>query len=206
MLNGNFRYNYLLKYYPTTCDFEVSEKEWADRWTVWNFKNTPGKTSSFDHERTLDIVIPKVKSKLVATFGVDSLKYLTFVCIPASSAIKTQARYEKFSQRLCSETGMINAYAHMKVIASSQQKKFGGSGISANNVSFENNFFRGKYILLFDDVITKGDSMLRFKRKMEELGAIVVGGLSIGKTTHERADSADFVRRADFLAEMSEPE
>lgn len=41
-------------------------------------------------------------------------------------------------------------------------------------------------MLLFDDVITKGDSMLRFKRKMEELGAIVVGGFSIGKTTHMR--------------------
>lgn len=185
-LNGNFRYNYLLNYYPTTCEFEASEGEWLDRWTVWNFKNTPGKTSSFDHKRTLDIVIPKIKSKLVATFGMDSLKYLTFVCIPASSAIKTQARYEEFSQRLCSETGMINAYVHMQVITSSQEKKFGGSGISANNVSFDNSFFKGKYVLLFDDVITKGDSMLRFKHKMEELGAIVVGGFSIGKTTHMR--------------------
>ena len=81
---------------------------------------------------------------------------------------------------------MINAYAHMQVIASSQEKKFGGSGISANNVSFDNSFFKGKYVFLFDDVITKGDSMLRFKRKMEELGAIVVGGFSIGKTTHVR--------------------
>ncbi len=186
VLGGNFRYNYLLNYYPTTCDFEANEAEWADRWTVWNFKNTPGKTSSFDHERTLDVVIPKIKSKLVATFGMDSLQYLTFVCIPASSAVKTQARYEKFSLRLCSETGMINAYEHMQVIASCQEKKFGGSGISANNVSFDNSFFRGKYVLLFDDVITKGDSMLRFKRKMEELGAVVVGGFSIGKTTHMR--------------------
>ena len=81
---------------------------------------------------------------------------------------------------------MINAYQHMQVVASSQEKKFGGSGIYANNLSFDNSFFRGKYIHLFDDGITKGDSMLRFKRKMEELGAIVVGGFSIGKTTHVR--------------------
>lgn len=186
VLAGNFHYYYLLNYYPTTCDFQANEAEWADRWTVWNFKNTPGKTSSIEHKRALDTVIPQIKSKLVATFGRESLKYLTLVCIPASSAMKTQARYEEFSHRLCSETDMINAYEHMQVIASSQEKKFGGSGISANNVSFENSFFRGKYVLLFDDVITKGDSMLRFKRKMEELGAIVVGGFSIGKTTHVR--------------------
>ena len=41
-------------------------------------------------------------------------------------------------------------------------------------------------MLLFDDVITRGDSMRTFKRKMESLGATVVGGLSLGKTKHER--------------------
>lgn len=70
----------------------------------------------------MDIVIPQIKSKLVTTFGTESLKCITFVCIPASSALKTQARYEEFSQRLCNETGMINAYAHMQVITSSQEK------------------------------------------------------------------------------------
>ena len=184
VLNGNFHYNYLLNYYPTSCDFEVGEAEWNDRWTVWNFKNTPGKTTPARHKRALDTVIPQIKSKLVSTFGMSSLEHLTLVCIPASSAEKTQARYEEFSQRLCRETGMINAYEHMWVIASCQEKKFGGSGISTNAVSFDNSFFRGKYVLLFDDVITKGESMLKFKRKMEELGAIVIGGFSIGKTTH----------------------
>lgn len=186
LLGGNLRYNYLLKYYPTTCDFDATESEWADRWTVWNFKNTPGKTTSSDHHRALNAVIPQIKSKLISTFGCEALKYLTLVCIPASSAVKTQARYKDFSNRLCSETGMNNAYDRMQVVSSSSQKKFGGSGISADNVSFDASFFRGKYVLLFDDVITKGDSMLRFKKRMEELGATVVGGFSIGKTTHSR--------------------
>ena len=30
--------------------------------------------------------------------------------------------------------------------------------------------------------------MLRFKRKMEELGANVIAGFSIGRTKHERPD------------------
>ena len=186
LLGGCLRYNYLLRYYPTTCDIDATESEWADRWTVWNFKNTPGKTSSSDHQRALDTVIPQIKSKLISTFGSDALKCLTLVCIPASSADKTQARYKDFSNRLCRETGMNNAYDKMQVVSSSSEKKFGGSGISANNVSFDASYFRGKYVLLFDDVITKGDSMLRFKKRMEELGATVIGGFSIGKTTHSR--------------------
>lgn len=186
LLGGSLRYNYLLKYYPTTCDIDATESEWADRWTVWNFKNTPGKTSPSDHQRALNTVIPQIKSKLISTFGSEALKYLTLVCIPASSSVKTQARYKDFSYRLCSETGMNNAYDKMQVVSSSTEKKFGGSGISADKVSFDSSYFRGKYVLLFDDVITKGDSMLRFKKRMEELGATVIGGFSIGKTTHSR--------------------
>ncbi len=185
-LFGRFQYSYLLNYYPTTCDFEASEDEWEDRWTVWNFKNTPGKTSPSDHEEALETVIPQIKSRLISTFGTALLKKITLVCIPASTAAKTKARYDDFSRRICRETGMVNAYDYMQVTSSSAEKKFGGSGISTNNVSFDANFFRGKYVLLFDDVITKGESMLRFKRKMEELGAIVVGGMSIGKTKHNR--------------------
>lgn len=186
LLFGNLRYYSLLRYFPTTCDFEATESEWEDRWTVWNFKNTPGKTSSSDHQEALDSVIPRIKSVLFSSFGRDILKNLTLVCIPASSAIKTKARYEKFSNILCRETGMTNSFNHIQVVSSSSEKKFGGSGITSENLSFDNDFFKGKYILLFDDVITKGDSMLRFKRKMESLGAIVICGVSIGKTTHTR--------------------
>ena len=186
LLFGELHYNYLLNYYPTTCDFEATQDEWNDRWTVWNFKNTPGKTLSSNHDRVLNNVIPQIKAKLQGTFGNYLLTRITLVCIPASSEEKTRARYEEFSTRLCSETGMINAYNHMHVISASQEKKFGGTGITAKNVDFESGYFNGKYVLLFDDIITKGESMLRFKRKMEELGAIVVAGFSIGRTKHER--------------------
>ena len=186
LLFGELHYNYLLNYYPTTCDFEATQDEWNDRWTVWNFKNTQGKTLSSNHDRVLNNVIPQIKAKLQGTFGNYLLTRITLVCIPASSEEKTRARYEEFSTRLCSETGMINAYNHMHVISASQEKKFGGTGITAKNVDFESGYFNGKYVLLFDDIITKGESMLRFKRKMEELGAIVVAGFSIGRTKHER--------------------
>lgn len=101
LLSNGLHYNYLLNYYPTTCSFEANEKEWSDRWVVWHFKNTPGKTTARDYNRALDYVIPKIKSKLNACFGVGSLKYLTLVCIPASSVEKTKARFENFSEKLC---------------------------------------------------------------------------------------------------------
>lgn len=65
---------------------------------------------------------------------------------------------------------MINAFDYISVVADSEEKKKGGSGILMNNLSIDSEFFRGKYIVLFDDVITK----------------TVVGALFIGKTKHER--------------------
>ena len=185
-LVGSLHYSYLFYYYPTTCEFEATEEEWANRWIVWNFKNTPGKTSVSAHQEALRRAIPMVKNKLLNTFDADKLKYLTLVCIPASSQSKTQARYEEFSNRICSELGIINAYPHITVVSEKEEKHLGGTGLDTSNLHFDEDFFKGKYVLLFDDIITKGNSMWTFKRKMESLGATVIGGLSLGKTKHER--------------------
>lgn len=189
IIQGCLHYTYLLNYFPVTCNFEANKREWEDRWTVWNFKNTPGKTSEEDHQEALEEVIPRIKELLLNTFGNTCLQNLTLVCIPASTAEKTFARYKEFSDRLCNITGIINAYDYITVIKESEEKKFGGSGITTANVSFNEDFFKAKNVLLFDDIITKGESMLRFKRKMESLGATVIGGVSIGKTKHERQQS-----------------
>ncbi len=181
----SLHYNYLLRYFPTTCNFDATEDEWADRWLVWNFKNTPGKTSSIQHEQALGNLLPRLTRMLNNTFG-EKLQLLTLVCIPGSSAEKTEARYKVFSNRLCSMTGMGNAYNHINVIRCGEEKKFGGQGIETSNLSFDADFFANKNVIIFDDIITKGESMLRFKRKLESLGAIVIAGVSIGKTTHER--------------------
>lgn len=180
------RYSYLFNYYPTTCDFEATEEEWDNRWLVWDFKNTPGKTSSEDHQAALEKAIPLVKQKLVNTFGEESLKYLTLVCIPASSQQKTKLRYEEFSTLICNELGMNNAYSHITVVTEKEERRSGGTSIDTSKLNFDDGFFDGKYILLFDDIITRGDSMRTFKTKMESLGAIVVGGLALGRTKHNR--------------------
>ena len=185
-LFGGLKYSYLFYYYPITCEFEANEEEWDNRRTIWNFKNDPERISPLSHTITLEKVIPMIKNKLISTFSEESLQYLTLVCIPASSQAKTKARYEEFSSRLCKELGMINAYSHITVTEERLERHLGGTSTDTDKLSFDKDFFKGKYVLLFDDVITRGDSMKTFKRKMESLGATVVGGLCLGRTKHER--------------------
>lgn len=176
-------YNYLLPYYPTSCDFEANNEEWNDRWLVWNFKNTPGKTNLLQHEQALSNLIPRLTRLLQDTFGLD-LPKLTLVCIPAASRINNDARYRDFSERLVRITGMENAFGHIQIVKDAVPKHLGGTGIPV--LQFDESFFKDKYVILFDDIITKGNSMLRFKNKLESCGATVIAGVSIGKTHHER--------------------
>ena len=153
---------YLLDYYPTTVEFEADDDEWDDRWTVWIFKNDPGKTPEEAHQRVLNRV-----------------------CIPASTLIKNDARYKEFSERLCQETGMENGFEYTHVTVSREARHNGGEE-GVVNYSFDDSFFNGKRVILLDDIITKGNSMRIAKAKLEKLGAQVICGLSVGKTRHER--------------------
>lgn len=187
-----FRYTYLFYYYPTTCEFEANEEEWNNRYIIWNFKNDPEKgISDEEHEEAIKIVLPQIKQRLVDTFSEESLQYLTWACLPASTKDKNEARYKDFSERLCAVTGMENGYEHIHILE---------DGLSKNNpnnttgrsiqpeVAFDD-WFKSKYVLLFDDVITKGGTMLRYKHMLEDCGAIVVGGLCLGKTKHKTTNT-----------------
>ena len=111
------------------------------------------------------------------------------VCLPASTNAKNVARYDDFSNRLCEETGMENAFAHVHIIQDGMSKKDprNTTGRSIQPViEYDKAYFKGRYILLFDDVVTKGGTMLRYKEAMEREDATVIGGICLGKTKHER--------------------
>ncbi len=189
-LYGDFYYTWLFYYYPTTCDFEASESEWHDRRIIWNFKNDPDKSiSSMQHEYALNCVIPQIWQRLCDTFGEEYLQFLTLVCLPASTKEKNAARYDEFSKWLCEKTGMENAYNHVHIVQDGMSKKDprNTTGRSIQPViEYDKDYFKGRYVLLFDDVVTKGGTMLRYKEAMEREGATVIGGLCLGKTKHER--------------------
>lgn len=184
-LYDGFKHFYLYNYYPLTCNFSISPEEWNIRKIVWDFKNNPDKTSVEANRSALFYIINFLMDFLKITFG-KHLPELTLVCIPASTLVKNEARYKMFSELLCRFSGIANAYPQIQIIQDKIEKREGGTGIDFANIVFNENFFKNRNILLFDDVVTSGDSMKKFDLKMRELGANVVGGISIGKTRHER--------------------
>ena len=199
----NFHYTWLFYYYPTTCDFDPPYQDKENRRIVWNFKNDPARNIiSAAHKKAIDLVIPQIKRKLSDTFGEEYLQFLTFVCIPASTNEKNQARYEEFSSRLCAETGMENGYFHIFITKDGLSKN-DPNNVSGRSIQPEvifDDWFTDKYVLLFDDIVTKGGTMLRYKEMLERKGATVIGGIALGKTKHELPENQRFVSLKDDIA------
>jgi predicted amidophosphoribosyltransferase len=178
----------MYNYYPTTCDFEADDEEWAVRNLIWDFKANPNKPMpKFQimqlHTQAAQRISEKMCMCLRQFFG-DSISKLTLVCIPSSKQEVTQRRYEDFSEMVCYKLGMENAYPHIHVTEDGEASHLGGS-VHAQ-ISIDTSFFNGKYVLLFDDVITSGRSMESLKYRLERAGANVVAGFSIGRTIHTR--------------------
>lgn len=176
-------HDYIYGYLKTSAPREASESEWDIRNLIWAFKNDPGKVNQhYSYNQALDIIIPKYERELKNTFG-NYLSDLTLVCIPASSSIKNKRRWEEFAQRVCRDLDMRNAYDYIKITSEAVPRHLGGDG--QPSLSFDSAFFKGKYVVLCDDIKTTGASLQRMRERIESLGAEVICSLTIGKTIHE---------------------
>lgn len=178
----------MYNYYPTKCEWDANNEEWGIRNLIWNFKASPTKPMPEDHIKYLHkIAADKVMDKMSICLNIffnDDVSKLTLVCIPSSTQSVNNIRYRDFSTMICDKLNMTNGYQHIRVSEDGDAKHIGG--IKKAQLEIDDDFFREKFVLLFDDVITSGKSIENIKLKMEKAGAFVIGGFSIGKTMHKR--------------------
>lgn len=166
------RYTYI----PTSV--KADGRAWGIRKKVWRFKDGDQATAADVAQwvvNTLDEKMP-------------DLENCTFVCIPASTEQKTQARYEQFAKDVCKATGMTNAYKHIKVEGERlalHEHKVCKTISRVQVLKFNRNFFNGRKVIIFDDVITRGASFATMASYLEEMGAQVVDGIFLAATSLE---------------------
>lgn len=154
--------------------YEANPREWQIRRLIWDFK---------DGKRSLQVA-EIVARKIRETFGSMTEK-IVFCCVPASSNEKNVKRYKDFSDEVCRLAGTINAFDHISVEGERLAvHEYNGTKTvkNAQAINFEEAFFKGTQVLIFDDVITRGFSYARFACALEAFGAYVLGGFFLGRT------------------------
>lgn len=168
---------WFVKYFPKRIK-NLNDEQQANRQLVYDFKD--GKASAQVAEQTA--------KHLIATYGEDC-KNIVFAPIPASSAEKNEIRYKDFCNIVCNLTGAINGYNHIKVsgerLSIHENRKAEKSIRESNIIDFDEDFFNGKQVLVFDDVITKGISYATYAKQIEDLGANVLGGVFLARTHYK---------------------
>lgn len=162
-------YDYLPMKYKAT-----SQRDWNIRRMIWEFKDGKSCTA----------VAIMTASKLREHFG-EQVKDIVFACVPASNEAKNELRYKDFTKTVCHLSGAINAYEHIRIEGERlavHERKEEKALQSVQVISFDVDFFKGKRVLVFDDILTKGFSYARFACQLEKFGAVVVGGFFLGKT------------------------
>lgn len=163
-------YNYL----PTKYRDEATERDWQVRRLVWDFK---------DGKRSLGVA-RIVAERLFKLFGA-SVTDITLVCVPASSAEKNERRYKDFADEVSRLTGCYNGYDAVRVEGERLAIHEHGRAKylqSTQVINFDKDYFAGRKVVVFDDILTLGRTYARFACAIEALGATVLGGLFLGKT------------------------
>ncbi|MDO4171475.1 MAG: ribonucleotide-diphosphate reductase subunit alpha [Prevotellaceae bacterium] len=165
------------KYYPARIR-NVGEKEIADRQLVFDFKDG----------RAYEEVAKRTATAMTERYGA-SCADIVFSPVPASSNEKNEIRYKAFCQKVCELTGAINGYDYVSVsgerLTIHENRKAEKEVRKVNVIEFDSDFFNGKSVVVFDDVITKGLSYAVYASQLESLGANVLGGVFLARTHYK---------------------
>lgn len=177
---------FLVPYIPVEDEKWLDAKERDERQRnrnlIWNFKYgediNPG-----EHQKSMMQISQKLGQVLNDTFGYRT-KGLTLFCIPASEEDIQWRRYYEFSRELCKITGMENSFKYIRINSKRIPVHLGGRG--EKNYILKEEFFKGKNIVLVDDIITTGRSLKKWVAEFEKMEAEVVAALFVGKTREKK--------------------
>lgn len=174
----SFRYAHILEYLP--CRYSASASQRNDRSSVYDFKDGYCNSKIFNgFVETIKSLVGYSKNDFVICF------------IPASTQAKTVRRYRDLATRLENATGVRACFNAIYRTEDKEAGHLSGGTINPlSGVSFDSSCFRGKKVILIDDVITRGRTFCRTANALLERDAQEVIGLFVAKTINPDWNSA----------------
>lgn len=117
----------------------------------------------------------------------------------------TQWKYTKrfgYLAAILNAAGIKTANEHVHIFGERKPTHNGGSHVvneDIYHVSVDGEYFKGKQVILFDDLLTSGKTIEDFRRKLEAAGAYVEREIFLARTIHH-----DPISNRGVLQEMAE--
>ena len=115
---------------------------------------------------------------------------VVIACVPASSSYSTARRWKRFSRLLSGMTGAVDGFDRIQVCGIRNRTHVTGENELAADINsyvhIDTGFFRGRKVLVIDDIYTTGKSSDAFISAMESAGANVTMAMFLAKTMRYR--------------------
>lgn len=167
---GGHKAAYCFDYYPKNRFPNVTAQQEADRRAVWNFKDG---SYTYGLNRLADF--------LDGNFTKEEMKNVVVCVIPASTQYKNDIRYKTMCAKIAEKFPVINGYNYITINTDRSDSRTQKSSDTVWNLTFSSSV-RGKTVVLFDDITTRGTSFIQVANKLKEAGASNVHGFFLGKT------------------------
>ena len=126
-----------------------------------------------------------VISKLRQWYG-DKARELVVVPVPCSSMAQYRFRFSYFCVVVANTLGQANSMQHVTILGkrTAAHRNPAHTVVKEDNyeVQVDGEFFKGKKVVIVDDIISSGRTADDFAKMLEEAGAEVKGGIFFAKT------------------------
>lgn len=160
-----------MKYVPK-CKENNNATKSALRKLLWQFKD--------GEEKAQDGFTQLIFRVLKRNLG-SACKKTTLAFVPASTEESTCIRWETMSERLSEMLGCENGFDYLAPKRESIPRHFIGRG-RPRPLDLDEDFFRGKKIILIDDLVNTGETMCQVISELEDAGGEVVLCIAIAHT------------------------
>lgn len=172
--NLNSKPYYFFYYYYPKRFTDISVESENARNLIYTFKGGGQLV-----QRKVALMLAK---KLQETFDLYDLGQMAFVCAPASSISDHFIRFVYFASSVaCPYTTMIDGTNGVEITQSGEASHYSNSEKDYAYI-VKPEVLNGKIVLLFDDIVTRGNTMLQCRNRIEAAGATVVCQMSLGHT------------------------
>ena len=191
----NMKQSYFIEYVPNSYMNLCTDKEqqMANNQFVYDFKAGNKAASRYCGELLIKYLSQR--------YG-NLLKDFVVVFAPCSSQAKYNKRFSYIAAMLRNVLHVATANEHVHIWGTRTPLHNGGSHVVSEEffkVCVDADFFKGKNVILFDDLLTSGKTIGEFKSKIEAAGAYVEEEIFLGRTIHH-----DPISMRGCLQEMAE--
>ncbi|MDU1890605.1 MAG: hypothetical protein E6767_07925 [Dysgonomonas sp.] len=172
---NTYEYYALHDYLPSNMfpNDKILQEDIQKRQYIWDFKK------GFDYATIRAI---KELEQMILNIGCD-LTDVIFIPIPASTQYKTNIRFKNFCNGISRRLNVQNGFG--AIITADHEPKKGSSGIKIEHFTFHPDFYKGKNVILFDDIITTEETFKQTADMLMQGGALSVKGIFLAKTVHK---------------------